>query len=1409
MLGAAPWNAAFAGPSAPFNECPAVGPNTACKLLITVEDTGATEGDLYAAKVHRDPAQPYLNGGITSGEILVGIRNDTSAAAVATLQIQYPDDVHPYGGFCGQYYPPPPGNRCAQGDDYAGANVASTSFDATTDVLWVTFKPLMPGQQAFFAAPVSDVMIRPGWIDIGLPSYDSIDAEDLDGADDGLQALFRCYEGDPVNCANGSLVDEADDVNIPGRGANLHLTRTYSSIRAIHDTTMGRFGYGWDDSYARRLVVGSGTVDYVSGGGSTTTFTQAGGSYTAESYVLGSLVKNTDGSYRLLKRDGTVDHYSSTGLLTSITDRNGYATALGYTSGLLTWVEDEAGRRLTFNYNADGTVASITRPDTRVVSYGYTAGNLTSVVTPGNRTTRYTYNSSNGMTVRQRPDGGQFATTLDGQGRVLSQVDPVGRTTTWSYLRPAGAPTDSLAVTTTLTRPNGRTDAYVFDAWARLLSKSVGANTPSPRVWRYHYDANTGQRTDVMNPLGDFLQVSVDDRGNQTQQVDQDGRIWNWTYDANNNVTSYTDPRGVTTRWSYDANGNTLAQTQPLNDTTDAITRYYYGNAAHPGDVTRVVDPNGDASTASWTVNGGLAAVTDTDGNTTRSTYDILGRLRTLATPVQYAAGTKSTYVYNAAGDLATVTHASGGSATYTYDPMGRVTSHTDADGYVTTNIYNKVGEITRITKPGGQQVNQTWDSMGNMTGQDNGRSPLTWTYNQFGDATRATDPNGSTTFGYDAAGNRTTLTDPLGRSTTWTYDPQGRPTSVSYSDDAARNVTYAYGSNGRLVKMTDYTGVSTWTYDLAGRVTSQTSPSAGTVGYTYDNAGNTIGLTYPDGQTATRTYNHRGQMTSLSFGSGQALIEAGFTYDPDGNLTQIAYPDGTASTRAYDFDGRVTSIKDTLNGQTLLNAPYSYSNGGTVTGFNLTPAVTAVNDSTAALSMTSVERGTDARVNRVTGIGNLASTTIERYEYSPTGDLTKRVNGSLTLDAGSRDLTYSSDGQRLVSQTVSVAAQPGSTTSFGYNQFGSRTSSTTTVPTLTGTNTVAETRFHYDQAGHLTGFDGAPLMLVNKSATDLLSQALQDEVDFDLHLAYRYDGLGRLAGVAYDSTVTETPGIITDGVHNFIRGPGGMPIAQTVSLNVINVGPGGNVETNLAIDGTKLNPTLRAALDTLPPLILHTDRQNSVRLVTTKQGAPIAALSYDSYGAATVTSINDVDGLDASDLLLPLRYTGAYTDVMSGLTYLYNRWYDPHTAQFITIDPALTATNDPYAYTSGDPLTRTDPFGLDDKHRESWWSVYGPPVITFGVIVTCVVFPESCLLATGIGAGLQAGIHVYERGADAYRYIAKDLLLTVLTLGLASQSKTLAEAIRALPAVTRLAFRLMFQIPNGVSIAGWVQANC
>ena len=68
------------------------------------------------------------------------------------------------------------------------------------------------------------------------------------------------------------------------------------------------------------------------------------------------------------------------------------------------------------------------------------------------------------------------------------------------------------------------------------------------------------------------------------------------------------------------------------------------------------------------------------------------------------------------------------------------------------------------------------------------------------------------------------------------------------------------------------------------------------------------------------------------------------------------------------------------------------------------------------------------------------------------------------------------------------------------------------------------------------------------------------------------------------------------------------------------------------------------------------------------------------------------------------MGFTGSYSDPSTGLVYEQARWYDPSTGQFISVDPMVNVTQEPYAYVVDDPINNVDPTGLEGSSPPSVW---------------------------------------------------------------------------------------------------------
>ncbi|WP_244885615.1 RHS repeat-associated core domain-containing protein [Amycolatopsis vancoresmycina] len=1132
----------------------------------------------------------------------------------------------------------------------------------------------------------------------------------------------RRTAGDPVDTATGYFGDEFTDLTTPGRGLPLNFTRSYAGSIADPNgpnktlAADGPFGWGWTYSYNLTANTDSatGNVTVKQEDGSAVAFTATGSAFAPAAPRFDAALVKSGSTYTYTRRGREIFTFDvASGHLTAETDLAGskaspaYRTTLAYDgAGHLATITDPGGRAYTLGWTGNH-ISGLSDAAGRTVTYGYDAnGNLTDVYGVG--TTR--------APVLKDDDHAQY--TYDGNHLMTSMRSPA------NFGGPASATTsmvyDSAERVHTQTDANGHTTTFTYgpdgglaagqtlvtdpsghrklDTYQNglLVSETLGYGTPDAGTTSYTYDPVT-------------LGVST--------QTDPDGALHTFTYDDHGNKTSESNPLGFTTDYVYDDAANLLETI----DANGVATVNQYDQAGHvPSGVS------GGLDLTSRTVTRANNVVESTTGNfgpapvrTAAFYYDDPAHPADQTRAVD-PNGKTTGVAFDAFGDRVSVTDAAGDRTQSGFDTStGLLVSTVDGNGSAagvttgctppakgcTTYGHDAYGNVTLTTDPLGHAASAHFDADGHRTSATDANQKTTvTTFDPVGQAVKVTQADNSTSItDFNPDGTVADTIDGLGAKTTYGYDGQGRKNSRTDPDN--RTSAVHFDPAGHALTATDPAGrVTTNGYDPAGQLKSMTYSDGVTpkVTYGYDPAGHRTTMTDGTG-TSIWTYNTFGEVTSQTQGSGATV---GYGYDDNGNQTGITYPGRTSTVvRTFDDAERLKTVTDWNGNKTTFGydgdgvvKTASYPNGTTVTnGYDDSDHLTSTTAVTGSTTAVAATYGRDPA-------GQLASRTVgpatQTFGYNAKEQLASDGSNTYTDDAADNPVQLGA-----VTQAFDAAGQLCWTLPSG----SAGTSGCGTVPAgavsytfgASGERkTAGPATYGYDQAGRLNAFTRG-----TTSAT----------------YGYNGDGL-RMSKTSGGTTTTfvwdagSTPNVLNDGTNEYLYGPDGLPIEQ--------VGAAGAF------------------------WYVH-DQVGSTLALLTGAGAVAGSYTYTPYGTTTASGSADT----------PLRYTGQYTDAESGLVYLRARYYDPGTAEFLTVDPQVDSTHSAYAYVAGNPVNLTDLSGM-------CWSGFGwacaaanfvwehKTAFEVGLAVASLAIPVvgefvggTLLADTAIGVGVTEGASMLANG--------------------------------------------------------------
>ncbi len=1096
----------------------------------------------------------------------------------------------------------------------------------------------------------------------------------------------RRTAGDPVDTSTGYFGDTFTDLATSGR-LPLSFVRTYAeSVADPHGpngslATDGPFGYGWTFSYnsAASTEAGTGNVTIKQEDGSSVTFLAQSGGYVPSAPRYDATLAKSGTSYTFTRRGRDIFTYDvPTGRLLSLTDLAGskastpYAITFGYDgAGHLATITDPASRRYTLTWTGNH-VTGLSDTAGRQVGYAYDAeGNLTDVYGVG--TTRTPQLKDDDHTQFGYQAGTHLMTSMRTAKNFGVNTTPAP-VTSMVY--------DSAERVTSQTDPLGRTTTFTYGPDGGLSAGQVLVTDPAghKNLQSYANGLLSGETKGYGTPDAGTWTYTYDPVTLGVSSItDPLGNLQTFAYDDHGNRISSSDARGFATNYQYDDHGDLVQTTSPQG----VRTTYNYDETGHAaaavGAMTSIVTAQLNAS--SEIVNSGTDPL---PSRTVSYYYDDPAHPGDRTRSVDVAGNTASS-VFDAFGDVISATNALGEKALLGYDTAtGRLTTSVSPEGVaagVTAGCtppakgcvrtdYDVKGQVIRVTGPLGDATTSSYDADGEkLTQTDANGKTTTTTYDAAGQAGSVTRPDQITVkTGYNPDGSVADTTDGLGAKTAYAYDGRGR--RISRTDPDGRQWKAGYDKNGNQVTATDPAGrVTTSTFDVAGQLigTSYSDGRTPAVSYTRDSVGHQVSMTDATG-TSRWTYDAFGDVTKATNGAGATMT---YAYDTAGRPTSVAYPGGAGQTvtRSYDAASHLVTTTD-WNGNTTR---FGYGHDGQLvsTTYPNNDKITNSYDNAGQLSATS--------------LANSAGTVLASIGYTrdPLGQITAQTPTG--LPDGQQSYTYSAREQLSTATTGGTASAFATDAADNPTTVGGTQQAFDAAGQLcwSSSTVVADPRCAGAPAGATTyAFDASGDRIRSGGVTFGYDQA--DRLTSAGTATYAYNGSGMRTAKTVGGTTTaftwDGANLASDGTSSFIYGPGGLPIEQISSA------------------GTSW--------------FFH-DQQGNTRALIDGAGAVSGTYAYSPQGRTTAHTGTST----------PLQYGQGYTDAETGLIYLKARYYDPATAEFLTVDPLIETTGSPYAYAAGNPVNASDPSGQ--------WSLLGAVV---GAVIGAVVMAAAVVSVAATG---------------------------------------------------------------------------
>jgi len=780
--------------------------------------------------------------------------------------------------------------------------------------------------------------------------------------------------------------------------------------------------------------------------------------------------------------------------------------------------------------------------------------------------------------------------------------------------------------------------------------------------------------------------------------------------------TSISEPLSLSRSMTWDCNGGVLLSlTDESNNTsstaysgTDYTNDFWrpYSTTDQAGNITKFTYPIATQTETKLSFN---SSVVDH-----LTTVDGLGRLSVSQTQQGPGGNYDSVETsYDALGRVSIVTlpyaASSGGACSgtcpatsYGYDTMNRVTSVTDSGGGSISSVYTNNDVLQTVASPS-RQKQLEYDGLGRLKSV----CELTAGTTAWPNGTCAQKNNQTgywTTYAYDELGGLKGVTQNAQSATKQTrayvYDMLGRLTSEANPETSNVATTYTYD--------TDTTCTGGYP---AGNLVKRVDPANNTTCYSDDQLHRALNVTYPNSASDARHFVYDSATVN-----GQAMANA------KGRLAEAWTCSGACTSAktvlgfSYSARGEVTdAYESTPNSGGFYHVIQSYLPNGavnTVSGLTGVPTITYGVDG-------------EGRVSTVSASGqNPVTATVYNSgsdSTNPVGALTKVTYGSGDFD----QFSYDTNTGRMTGYTLNVGSQNYAGT-VGWNSNGT-VQSLNTVDGITGGNPNSSVTYTYDDIGRLSkASDGVnldqtfsydPFGNINTTgnpvwwtqtyvATNNQYQAsgmcpnsgsvcydANGNLRSDSFHIYTWDAENKLTSI--DTGLTGGP-VVTDAfgrvVESTISGVTQQILyGPTAKLGFVNGQTMTKIRIPLPGGGQAIyNAGALAKYN-------HPDWLGNIRVGSKAASQTLSGVSeYTPFGMPYDNGTVGPAGPS---------FNGSFGDVLDSHEYdatnrelhpVQGRWIQPDPAGISAADPTNPQSWNRYAYVVNNPLSFTDPTGMD-----------------------------------------------------------------------------------------------------------------